>query len=143
MGLGERQIGVSLHTARLGRRDRVETLLKWSEYLAEEDRLLVEAVYRDGRTVRELGKLAGRPPHHVARRLARVIRRLRSPIFRFVALRDGALPPPAQPVARLVVLEGRSLREASSATRQPLHRVREHLVTTRSIAGVLAGRVER
>lgn len=129
--------GLEALSRRVRRRRGPERVLRLAAYLPPGDRVLVEAVYRDGRSLADLARLADRPPAALARRLASVLRRLRSPLFAFVAIRGEALPSDTRAVARRRFIEGRTLTETCRLTHQPLHRVRQHLHTVESLAQFL------
>ena len=123
------------NTRRLDRRDRIELLLDLAAHLPETDRLLVEQVFRHGLPAADVARLVGEPPRRVQRRLTRLVRRLRCPLYRYVTLHMELLPRPSHPVARLHILHGRSLRDTAAASDLTLHRVRQHLRTIRTLAG--------
>ena len=109
------------------RRSAAETVVQWAAYLPREERLLLEAVYGHGRAVAEVADLVGRHPRSLRRRTRTLVKRVRSPLFQFVATRREALPRDLQAMARLRVLEGRTLRDTARLTGSSLHRVRKGL----------------
>ncbi|MEX2544606.1 MAG: hypothetical protein WD316_05705 [Phycisphaeraceae bacterium] len=119
------------------RRRAAERLLTLAEHLPAQDRLLLEQVYRNGLSVAEVAHLMGARPRRLQRRVAQLLRRLRDPLFRFVVGRSDLLPRDVQPTARLVVIEGRSLRDAARARGRSLHAVREQVRTLRTLAQVM------
>ncbi len=119
------------------RRDAAERLLALAEHLPTDERLLIEQVYRHGLSIAQLAQLAGERPRRLQRRVAQILRRMRDPLFRFVAGRGELLPRDVRPTARLVVLEGRSLRDAARRRASSLHYVRQHMRTIRTLAQVM------
>lgn len=125
------------------RREAVETILHRAVWIDPSDRVLVEAVYRDHRTVADLARLLGTDDRSLRRRVRRIVQRLLSPQFVFVASSmarsatsrrpsSPASPPPGpwsdtrRRVAEHCVLNGRSLRDAARALNLSLHVVRRH-----------------
>ncbi|MFP4144835.1 MAG: hypothetical protein ACOCTI_03625 [Phycisphaeraceae bacterium] len=108
-----------------------------AEHFSERDRLLLEQVYRHGLSVAEVARLTGRPRRTLSRHVRQLLERVRDPLFRFVAGREELLPREVRSTARLVVLQGRSLREAGRATGLSLYRVRQHMQTVRELARII------
>lgn len=116
---------------------QVERLLELAEHLPQRERLVLRALYRDGVSFRELASLLDMPPRRLSRHVATLIRRVRSPAYRFLLIRGQALPDDVAEVARHVHLHGRSLRDTARLTRQPLHRVRLHAHAVDTMARVM------
>lgn len=127
--------GQGLLRQKLKSRGRSEALRQWARGHAEElvlladhlppgDRELVQAVLRDGQTVRRLARVGGGEPAALSLRLRTLLDRMRSPAFRLVALRGPLLGPDDRRCAQLLFLEGLSLRAAARRTGRPLHEVR-------------------
>lgn len=120
------------------RQDAASELLRWARHLPTEDRVLLEAVFRDGRSVAEVAALTGERPRNLQRRVRELVRRVRSPLFRFVAARgDELISAEAQAVARRRVIEHRPLREIAKTHKLSLYRVRQLLREAESVAGAL------
>src|SRR5262245_61896964 len=83
-------------------RGRVERLLELGVALPARDRALLEQVYRRGASAAELARMLRRKPEHVERRMRRILRRLRHPLFAYAARRMSRIPCSARPTARLV-----------------------------------------
>lgn len=115
-------------------RDDIERLLDRASHLPATDRVLVEQVYRHGVPVVDIARLSGQPPRKLRRRLARLLKRMNSPLFAFLIRHGDQLPQPLRRTGELIVLEGHSLRRAVSLSEQSLHRVREHLRTLQTLA---------
>lgn len=116
-----------------GRRAYAERLLHLAEHLPPDERALVEAVYRDGRSTAELARLAGVPVRHFQRKLNKIMGRVGDPLFLFTVTRLDTLPPEIRPVARRAVLHGRTQRDTAHATGQSLHQVRKALERLRGM----------
>jgi len=108
------------------RREVVERIVEGAELVAPGDRALVLAYYRDGQTVSDIARLAREPVRALRRRLRRTVKRVLSPRFAFVVARKDGWTSTRQRVARVCVLEGRTLREASERLGLSLHTVRRH-----------------
>ena len=133
-----RQLSNIDHAARRGRhvgRHHAETILSLAQHLTQEDRLLIEQVYRHGVPAAHLAKLAGTPSRVMHRRIASLVRRMRDPLFRYVAGHLELLPQDTRATARRVVLQGQSLRQSAKQTGLSLHHTRKHLQTVRVMAG--------
>ena len=124
------------------RRDMVDRVLAAAAHLPDEDRLLVEAVYRDGRSVVDLATISGAEPRTLRRHIRRLIARVLSPRYAFVALHAPDWSPTRRRVASACVLAGRSLRAASADLSLSLHAVRRHHDAVNALyeATVFAGR---
>lgn len=123
---------------RLDQRRESDRLVDLATALAPPDRTLIEAIYRDGRTVRDLARLMGLPRRTLQARVEALMRRLNDPLYQFVATKGELLPRDCRCVARRVVCEGQSQREAARATRLSLHAVRKILTTTKGFAEMSA-----
>jgi hypothetical protein len=69
------------------RRELVQRVIDRAAWLAPADRLLIESIYRDHRSVADIARLAEVDPRSLRRRVRRVVRRVLSPRFAFVASR--------------------------------------------------------
>jgi len=123
---------------RLERRRESDRLVELAAALAPPDRTLVEAVYRDGRSIGDLARLMKLPRRTLHSRVDALLRRLNDPLFQFVATKGELLPKPCQAVARRVICEGQSQREAARSSRLTLHAVRKILTTTKGFAEMSA-----
>jgi len=115
-------------------RNRVETLLDLAQSLPPRDRLILEQVYRHGLSVAEVARLIEEPAGRVRRRIARLIRLVQKPEFKFLARHEALLPANVRQTCRLVVFEGMSLRRTARHTGQTLHRVRQQVATFHALA---------
>lgn len=119
---------------RQGARDRVESVLGLAEHLPEDDRLLLRQVYELGLTVPQIARQMQRPRGQVYRRVQRVLRRMGSPLFRYVAGHQRILPAELRPVATHCVLSGLSVRRAADRSRMTLHEIRSRLQALKMLA---------
>jgi hypothetical protein len=115
-------------------RDDIERLLDRAAYLSGHDRVFIEQVYRHGVSLPDVSRLSGQAPRRLRQRLARLMKRMNSPLFVFLVQHGMQLPEPLRRTGELVVLEGNSLRRAGFLSEQSLHRVREHLRTLQTLS---------
>lgn len=109
---------------RLDGRDHVERLLNLASVLPESDRLLLEAIYRDGRSCVSLARLMGVPVRPLRGRVRRLTTRLASPLFRFVVAKRGSWPASRRRIATVRYIHGRSINGTASELGIPRHAVR-------------------
>lgn len=119
-----------------GRAERAR-VLAMTEHLIESDRVLVLAMYRDGMTARMIARLVGSDERSVRRRIARVVTRMLTPVFSMTSAHGRAWGPLRWEVARAVVLEGRTVREAARVAGVSLYAARRELGVVRAMAEVM------
>lgn len=116
----------SLDFRRRGARERAERILSRAKYLPRHERWLIEAVFEDGWTIRRIAELCRAHPRVMSKRIARIVARLQSPEFAFVAVRLKSWGRTRRAVGRACILEGLSQREAARRLGVSLHVVRRH-----------------
>jgi len=116
--------GADLRRRRRG--EWVDQLLDRAEWLPAGDRVLVEAVFRDGRSATELARLTGDEPRAVRRRIKRTVERALSGRLAFVIAHRASWAPTRRRIAEAMVIEGNSMREASRRLTLSYHTVRRH-----------------
>ncbi len=119
---------------RAGGRDRIESLLALAEHLPEEERLLLRQVFELGLTIPQVARQTQRPRGHVYRRVQRILRRLSTPLFRYVAGHQRILPAECRAIASLAVLAGLSVRQIAQRTRLTIHEVRSRVQALKMLA---------
>lgn len=130
-------------------RRQAETLVERAALLPGEDRLLVEGVFRDGRSVTQLaqvwrrGDAATIDVRTLRRRLQRVLRRMHTPEFRHVAAHHEAWPAPMSRVATACILHGLTLRQAAEHLGLSVHTVRRNFDAVLALCGERAGGASR
>jgi DNA-directed RNA polymerase specialized sigma24 family protein len=107
-------------------RDLAETLVSRAEHLLPEDRALLNAIYRDGSSAREIAILTGTCPRSVRLRIRKLAQRALDPRFAFVLVNRDQWPPTRRKVATEHILHGRPLRETASQLDLTLYAVRRH-----------------
>jgi len=98
------------------------------------ERRLVEQVYAHGQSLTHLALAARASRSTLSRRLARILRRMRHPMFAFVVTRYDTISPELRPLARMRFIEGRSLRQCARSTQRTLHAVRQDAATLMTLA---------
>lgn len=108
------------------RRDIVEQIVRRADWLPRDDRTILCAIYEDGRSVTEVAQLRGDDPRRLRRHVRRLVQRIMSPKYLFVAAHKGAWTPTRRRVAEACVLHGLSLRGAAERLQLTHHTVRHH-----------------
>lgn len=116
--------GESADLRRRQKAEMVRQLLTRLEPLPTGDRVLVEAIYRDGRSAVEVAALVREPARLVRKRVRRIVRRALTERFAFVALHAAQWPTDRRRVAEACVLAGHSMRDAARSLGLTLHQVR-------------------
>lgn len=107
-------------------RREIERVVENAAALPDPDRILIETVYRDGRSVADVARLSGDDPGALRRRVRALVRRVMSPEFAYVIARRHLFAPQRRVVADSVILRGRTMRETARAMGVSLHVVRRH-----------------
>lgn len=107
-------------------RDLAETLVARAEHLLPEDRALLNAIYRDGSSAREVATLTGATPRSIRLRIRKLAQRALDPRFAFVLVHRDHWPATRRKVATETILHGRTLRETASGLNLSLYTVRRH-----------------
>lgn len=115
------------------RRDRVERILDAARALPPADRALLEEILGRGTTATQLARAARLPRWRVVRRLRRIMRRTRHPLFEAASFHFDSLPARIRPTVRLALFHGLSLRSVARRRKLSLHQVRKQLDQARSL----------
>ncbi|TVQ60364.1 MAG: hypothetical protein EA379_08205 [Phycisphaerales bacterium] len=124
--------GVDLRRRRTRRLS--ETVLARAEHLDAEEASLIRAVYGQGLSVVEVARLRGEPARALRRRVRRIVARLLTGRFAYVARRRSSFTPTRRRVAEACVLRGMSLREASASLGISFHCVRRHMEAVNALS---------
>ena len=116
------------------RRTAAERLLDAADHLPPADRLLLRHVYDRGAPITELARATGVCPRSLQKRVARLVRRTREPLFRFLCAHGDTLPPDTRRLAALVAHRGLSQRAAARHAGVSLHTLRGALRDARTLA---------
>lgn len=116
------------------RRNAIEKLLDRAKYLNETDRALIDQVYRYGSSISSVARISGQRAANLRRQMAKLLKRVNSPLFAFMIVHGDLLPVKVQRTAKLVVLKGYSQRRAADVSGQTLHRVRRHMEVLHALA---------
>ena len=114
-------------------RENVERILARSQWLPESDRQLIVAVYSDGKRFKDLAALTESSPRVMRDRVAKLVVRVSSELFGFVALHCDGWPPAVRRAAETCVFQGLSIREASLALGTSYHNVRRLIDLVRTM----------
>ena len=107
-------------------RVQTESLLARAQWLCRSERELIGSIYEQGRRVSDVAAMMDVDPRWLRSKVRRIVQRVSTPEFAFVALHLHDWPPSTQKVARACVLEGRSQRDAARTLKMSLHTVRKH-----------------
>ncbi|MBC7771233.1 MAG: hypothetical protein H7210_01935 [Pyrinomonadaceae bacterium] len=114
-------------------REAAEALVLRATWLPDCDRQLVLAVYEEGKSVIDLASLMKQPVRTLRARVRRLVERITSPIFAFVALNLDQWPMMLKRVAEACVVRGLTIKEASAELRISYYSVRRHLDLIRTM----------
>lgn len=103
-----------------------ESVLNRSEWLSPSDRQLLRSIYADGHPVARLAPMLHVGKRSLRRRIERLLERVNSRRFAYVAARHARWPSTRRRIAASMVLEGRSLRETAESMGMSLYNVRRH-----------------
>lgn len=103
-----------------------ETVLHRSEWLSPGDRQLIRSIYGDGHAVSSLAPMLRTREQSLRRRVRKLLERINSRRFAFVAVRLNHWPATRKRVASSMVLQGQSLRETADRLGMSLYNVRRH-----------------
>ena len=108
-------------------RDLCEMMVMRSRWLTPDDHELVRLHFGEGETAVALARLMDLNPRRLRARLRRLAERMLSHRFEAVLRGCDHWPARRRNVARAVVLEGRTFRNASKHLRLTLHQVRREM----------------
>lgn len=111
--------------------DLARRLLELAEFLPDEDRVLLQAVYDRGMSPIEFARAIRARPRAIRHRVRGLVERVSSPLFQFVATQQGAWTSQRRLIAELNVLRGRSQRDVAQRLGVSLHLVRQELLRIR------------
>ena len=115
-------------------RHEAERLLLLARELPPADRLLLEQSLAYRTPLRILAAHTGRHTSTLARRILRLLSRLRTPAFAFLAAHHDLLPPATRRTAQLIIFEGRSQRQTARITGQSLHTIRRQIAVVYALS---------
>lgn len=107
-------------------RREAEIISERAAFLPREQQALVRAVYHEGRSIVDLAPLLGVPTRTLRRQLRRLLIRLSSPEFAYVAVHMHSWPRTMHRVAESCILHGQTVRGTSSLLHVSLHTVRKY-----------------
>ena len=111
-----------------------EQLVRLAEALPRHEQKLIEGRFADGLTYRDLARKHRTDPRRMRRKIDKLAQRMTQPEFRFTLLHAGQLPPTLRKTAKLLFLQGQSMRDTARATGHTLHRIRTDRTTLQTLA---------
>lgn len=139
-GAGRAEPSTEHSGRRSGRRAVLERLLEWADHLAPAERSLVRCAYDWGVSSREISLLTGQTPRVIRRRLRTLLQRVNASPFQTTARLLPTLPDDRRNVARLVILQGLTQRQAATQLGISIHRVRRELLAIEATCEIAASR---
>jgi hypothetical protein len=103
-----------------------ESVLRRCEWLTPGDRQLLRSIYADGNPIARLAPMLRTGERALRRRIERLLDRVNSRRFAYVAVRHTHWPTVRRHIAASMVLQGRSLRQTATAMGMSLYSVRRH-----------------
>lgn len=119
-------------------RARAQEILALARHLPRADRALVEGVFAQGRSVKDVAEQTRRPPRSLQKSFRRLLAQIDDPAYLFLVRHGDRVPAPLRPAVRAVVFRRMSLRRAARASGRSLHRVRADLHAFTALAGLRA-----
>jgi len=107
-------------------RSQSDRIVARAAFLPHPDRVLLEAYFLHGRTIKDIALGSGTQSRRVSRRIRRLALRVLSEKFVFVLRRLDSWPPSRRRVATAMMLGGQSMREAAGSLHMTLYSVRRH-----------------
>jgi transposase len=130
---GPREIHLTdlrLRDARL----RIAHIASRAAFLPSEQRILIKAIYEEGYTCVEVAALSGQSARTIRREVQRILHRMASTEFVFVAQHLQEWPVTMRRVAQSCILGGEPVRSAASTLHLSLHTVRRNRDMVRLLA---------
>ena len=122
-------------------RDLIESVASRAMWLGRGERTLVLAVYRDGLSAAAVARIRRTKARTVRRQVRLAVQRLFGGEAEFVMRHRETWAATRRNAATLVLVQGKSMREASRTLGVALHAVRLHVEAVRSLARGEAGDV--
>jgi DNA-directed RNA polymerase specialized sigma subunit len=107
-----------------GRASSPAHLVQLAAHLPNDERGIIDAIYRDGIPTRTVAEIRGVTPWELRRQLSRLIRRLESPEFILTIRRAGKLSSRDGRIARACFVEGLPTRTAAQRLGVSYYQVR-------------------
>ena len=97
----------------------------WADFLADTDRAILHSIFLHNIQIRTLAASGQTAADTLRKRIRRLLQRISSIEFQFIARNLAVLPPPTRAIAQLCILQGRSISEAASELRLAPNYVRQ------------------
>ena len=101
-------------------------IVAWADFLADPDRLILHAIFLHAQKILSIAALTRTSGDAVRKRMRKLVARIVSPEFQFIAKNLLLLPPPTQAIARMCILQGRPISEVAAELRLTPNYVRQH-----------------
>ena len=98
----------------------------WADFLADPDRAILHSIFLHNVQIRTLAASGRTAADTLRKRIRRLLQRISSIEFQFIARNLAVLPPPTRAIAQLCILQGRSISEAAAELRLAPNYVRQH-----------------
>ena len=128
--------GVSTQGAKWRR--MCERYVELAAHLEPDDEILIDSIFGQGLPVAFIARMSGQSPGRIRRKVKKLVTRMESPMFQFVAGGLDLLPRDVRAVARRHHLWGHSLRQVADGLGLKLHEVRSKLIQVQVSKGLLS-----
>lgn len=98
----------------------------WADFLADTDRAVLHSIFLHNMQIRSIAAAGKTSPDTLRKRIRRLLQRISSTDFQFVAKHLAVLPPPTKAIAQLCILQGFSISQAAQKLRLTPNYVRQH-----------------
>lgn len=114
-------------------REAAEAIVSRAVWLPDAERHLVQAIFGEGKSVLDLALLMSQPVRSLRTRVRRIVERLTSPAFAFVALNLERWPATMKRVGDACVFRGLTIKQAAADLNVSYYTVRRHLDVIRTL----------
>ncbi len=98
----------------------------WADFLADADRAVLQSVFLHNMQIRSIAAAGKTSADTLRKRIRRLLQRITSADFQFIARHLDVLPPPTKAIAKLCILQGFSISQAAEKLRLAPNYVRQH-----------------
>lgn len=119
---------------RTGQRTHSDQVLSLAAYLRPQERFLIEQVFEHGLRLSDIAGQLGKCRSTVQYHVKQLLRRMGSPLFRFMVVHNDTLNATLKRTGSKVILQGYSLRDAAASLGLSLHTVRCHIQSIQALS---------
>lgn len=98
----------------------------WADFRADTDRAVLHSIFLHNMQIRSIAAAGRTSADTLRKRIRRLLQRITSTEFQFIAKNLAVLPPPTKAIAQLCILQGFSISEAAAKLRLTPNYVRQH-----------------